>query len=274
MQSHSVRRTSVAAFSRTTRRILEFLVCGLTFLNILAAQSFPAGQPYKFVIPVSIDPNGTIVVNGITYSPPNGLTSGVNVVTFNRQSLAIVNDAFPTTSAGFNQYIDAILSGSGGQPTDLLVLIASINNNSGFALGEVASHLEKLGATNEFRNFNVNAPLAFIGHGGLSMNQAYQSATGPISGNFAQDVHSNYAFIPLDYIAYTLDPLGRTVSVGSQTWNDAQTCGNGGFFLVEFDRTNPQSSKLHKCYYTELGDTAQLSALRDDLSQFSGVYRA
>jgi hypothetical protein len=255
-----------------TVAILGFAACALASTCILTGQSFPAGQPHKFVQAVTVRQDGFISVNDVLYSPPGGRTSGMHVVTFNRQSLALLRDTAFYTSDAFNSYIDSILKGS-GQPEDALVLAASISIN-GFPLSAVASSLKKLGATDEFDGqHNTNGALAFIGHGGLKMGQAYQSG-GAISGYFAADTQGRYAFIPLDYLTYSLDPIGGKITAGNQTW----TAGcNNGLFLVEFDRKDPRMARSVTCYQTGFGDETALNGLkaalvRGNSREDSGVF--
>lgn len=254
--------------------ILTLALNCLASVSAVVAQTYPAGQPDKFVIPVSVSTDSTTIVNDVVHAPPPGWTSGIRLLLYNRQNMKYIYDAWYHTSADFNNGIDLLLKGENGWPTDALTLISSINGNIGFPLSEIASRLEKLGATNEFEGLTSPAGiLAFIGHGGLNMNQAYQSNK-LLSGYFAQDVQKNYTFIPLDYLTYGLDPTQGTITVGNAfsagglTWGQNQTwtapCTNG-FFLVRFDRTAPQTANFQKCYPTGSGDPTAFNNLQTDL---------
>ena len=256
-----MRYTAISNFYRRVIPLLIVLRSGPLTPIPAPAQTFPAGQPQKLVVPVTVQEDGVISVNDVSYPPPTG-NAGVHVVTFNRQTLDFVFDDSFDNSGDFNGYIDEILGGAGGEPSDLLVLVASIDRNVGFPLQGIAPKLEALGATNELRGLtSAHGTLSFIGHGGLRMNQAFQSG-GTISGYFAQDLKKNYAFIPLDYLTYSLDPTNRAITAGNQSWT--ADCDDG-FFLVEFDRVNPQAAKFRKCYPTGSGDETALTNLQTDL---------
>lgn len=269
--------------NRRANTLTLALYCLASVSPVVAqTQTFPAGQPEKFVIPVSVNTDSTTIVNGVAHLPPRGWTSGIRLLLYNRQNLNYIYDSWYNNSADFNNGIDRLLEGENGWPTDTLTLISSINGNTGFPLSEIASRLKNLGATNEFDGQNnTNGTLAFIGHGGLTYGQAYQSG-GRISGYFAQDVppagassEKNYSFTPLDYLVYALDPtkgtitVGNKISVGTSSWGENQTwtapCTDG-FFLVRFDRTNPQTATFQKCYRTGNGDQNAFDNLQTDLT--------
>jgi hypothetical protein len=213
----------------------------------------------------TLNGNGNIEVDNQEY-PGQG---GVNVVTFDRATFALVYHTVLTDSPGAQSYLKAVATSS--QP---LIVIMSSSSPPPFALADVSSELQALGATNEFGNGLPG--LSFVGATGLPAGQGFQAGSAVnLTGSFVRDSQNNFTFTQFDYVPFTITPshtlIGASIQIGAKTYNPVQpTDGTaaGGFQVVVVDRANPGTLLSNKTYYTydTANGLAQIAAMQADLT--------